>query len=197
VSTAPQFLPKNGGPWTIADVEALPETGNHARYEILSPGVLTVSPAPETPHQRASSQLWLALSNPAIRAGADVEVLEAVNVQIPGERLTIPDVVVVEGQVADTNPVRWLPSAVHLIVEIESPSTKATDRAIKPDLYAEAGIECFWRLQLEPKPQLIAYELRSGQYEEAAILHTGARGRLEHPFPIELDPAELTRRRSG
>lgn len=31
------------GPWTIADVEALPETGS--RFEILAPGVLTVSPA--------------------------------------------------------------------------------------------------------------------------------------------------------
>jgi Uma2 family endonuclease len=197
VSTATQFRPENGGPWTIADVEALPETGNHARYEILSPGVLTVSPAPETPHQRASSQLWLALSNAAIRAGADVEVLEAVNVEIPGERLTIPDVVVVEGQVADTNPVRWLPSAVHLVVEVTSPSSKATDRAIKPDLYAEAGIQSYWRLELWPQPQLIVYELADGSYEQVAILHAGTRGRIEHPFPVELDPAELTRRRSG
>ncbi|HEX7106501.1 MAG TPA: hypothetical protein VF218_11090, partial [Acidothermaceae bacterium] len=43
------------GPWTIADVEALPETGS--RFEILSPGVLTVSPAAASLHQRASRKL--------------------------------------------------------------------------------------------------------------------------------------------
>lgn len=36
------------GPWIIADVEALPETGS--RFEILSPGVLTVSPAAASLH---------------------------------------------------------------------------------------------------------------------------------------------------
>ncbi len=196
MSVAAQFTPEQGGPWTIADVEALPDTGNHARYEILSPGVLTVTPAPGFGHQRTSSQLWSVLRDAAIHAGADVDVLEAVNVEIPGERLAEPDVVVVDGEVADANPVRCPPSAVHLVVEIESPSTKATDRAIKPDVYAEAGIESYWRLELDPKPQLIVYQLTDGKYLETAILHAGARGRLERPFPVELDPGELTRRRT-
>jgi Uma2 family endonuclease len=196
MNTAAQFVPDRGGPWTIADVEALPETGNHARYEILSPGVLTVTPAPGSFHQRASRYLANILEVAAIHAGVDVDVLEAVSVEIPGERLTEPDVVVVDGGIADTNPSRYSPSTVRLVVEIESPSTKVTDRAIKPDLYAEAGIGFYWRLQLAPKPQLLAYELAAGGYKEVATLHAGTRGRVERPFPLELDPAELTRRRT-
>lgn len=185
------------GPWTIADIEALPDMGDHTRYELLGPGVLTVSPAPGTRHQRASRLLATLLDAAAARAGADVDVLEAVNLEIPGERLTMPDIVVVDGPTADTDPTRYSPEAVWLVVEIVSPGSKATDRAIKPDLYAEAGIPTYWRLELEPAPRLIASTLRDGQYAETATIHAGQRGTLSQPFPIDVDPGELPRRRSA
>ena len=49
VSVATHGVLGHPGPWTMADVEALPDAGDHARYELLSPGVLTVSPAPVRP----------------------------------------------------------------------------------------------------------------------------------------------------
>ena len=183
------------GPWTVADVEALPDVGDHARYELLSPGVLTVSPAPGTAHQRASRLLANLLEDAAHRAVADVEVLEAVNVEIPGERLTTPDIAVVDGRVADTDPVRYASSAVRLVVEIVSPGSRATDRAIKPELYADAGIPACWRLELEPGPQLVTYTLDGDHYAAAATLQAGQLGELPVPFPVRLDPADLTRRR--
>ena len=182
------------GPWMVADVEALLDVGDHARYELLSPGVLTVSPAPGTVHQRASRLLANLLEEAAHRAGADVEVLAAVNVEIPGERLTTPDIAVVEGPVADTDPVRYPSSAVLLVVEIVSPGSRATDRAIKPELYADAGIPAYWRLELDPAPQLITYALAGEHYAVATTLHAGRFGELAEPFPVRLDPAELTRR---
>ncbi len=183
------------GPWRMADVEALPDAGDHARYELLSPGVLTVSPAPGTAHQRASRVLANLLEDAAHRCGADVEVLEAVNVEIPGERLTTPDIAVVDGRVADTDPVRYPSSAVLLVVEIVSPGSRATDRAIKPDLYAEAGIPAYWRLELQPAPQLITYTLEGEHYAAAITLAAGQLGELPDPFPVRLDLDELTRRR--
>jgi hypothetical protein len=42
------------GPWTADDVEALPDAGDHARFEVYEGGVLVVSPAPGVGHQRAS-----------------------------------------------------------------------------------------------------------------------------------------------
>ncbi len=183
------------GPWTRADVEALPDAGDHARYELLSPGVLTVSPAPGTAHQRASRLLANLLEDAAHHSGADVEVLEAINVEIPGERLTTPDIAVVDGRVADTDPVRYAPSAVRLLVEIVSPGSRATDRAIKPELYAEAGIPAYWRLEFQPAPHLITYTLDGDHYAAATTLQAGQLGELLAPFPVRLDPAELTRRR--
>jgi Uma2 family endonuclease len=181
------------GPWTIADVEALPETGS--RFEILAPGVLTVSPAAAALHQRASWNLTGLLRSAAKSAGLDVEALEAVNVELPGERLAIPDIAVVDSVAADANTVRFQPAQVHLAVEIVSPGSKATDRAIKPDLYAEAGVPAYWRLELEPQPRLFAFELRRGRYQQIVEIAAGERRVIAAGgITFELDPADLTRR---
>jgi Uma2 family endonuclease len=181
------------GPWTIADVEALPETGS--RFEILAPGVLTVSPAAASLHQRASWTLTGLLRSASRSAGIDVDVLEAVNVELPGERLAIPDIAVVDGAAADANTIRFQPAQVHLAVEIVSPGSKATDRAIKPDLYAEAGIPLYWRLELDPSPRLFVVELRGGQSHQAIEIAGGDRRIISAGgLSFELDPAELTRR---
>jgi hypothetical protein len=71
------------GPWTADDVEALPDAGDHARFEVYEGGVLVVSPAPGVGHQRASYRLHRALAQAALTAGGDAEVLEAVNVACP------------------------------------------------------------------------------------------------------------------
>jgi hypothetical protein len=39
------------GPWTADDVEALPDAGDHARFEVYECGVLVVSPAPGVGHR--------------------------------------------------------------------------------------------------------------------------------------------------
>lgn len=181
------------GPWTIADVEAIPETGD--RYEILAPGVLTVSPAPGLAHQRASRRLANLLEAAAMAAGVDVDVLEAINVELPGDRLAIPDVAVVDGSVADACATRVPAAAVLLAVEIVSPASKATARAIKPDLYAEAGIPVFLRVDLEPSPQMSVYLLDGTTYRLATTLVAGIVGSFDEPFPVRLDPADLIARR--
>lgn len=181
------------GPWTIADVEALPETGS--RFEILAPGVLTVSPAAAALHQRASRNLTGLLLAAIRLAGLNIDVLEAVNVELPGERLAVPDIAVVDGDAADANTIRFQPTQVHLAVEIVSPGSKATDRAIKPDLYAEAGIPAYWRLELEPRPQLFVFELGHDGYQQTAVIRAGGPDdAAAGGVVVRLDPAELTRR---
>ncbi|HET9188893.1 MAG TPA: Uma2 family endonuclease [Acidothermaceae bacterium] len=181
------------GPWTIADVEALPETGS--RFEILAPGVLTVSPGPASLHQRASRRLANLIEAAAQSAGVDVEVLEAMNVEIPGERLTIPDIAVVDANASDANTTRFQPSQVLLAVEIVSPSSKAADRAIKPDLYAEAAIPAYWRLELDPEPRLFGFELRGDRYHQVTDVPAGERRAITAGgISVELDPGELIRR---
>ncbi|MGH3739032.1 MAG: Uma2 family endonuclease [Micromonosporaceae bacterium] len=180
------------GPWTIADVEALPEPLDGTRYEILTPGALTMSPAPGTRHQRVSLNLIKLLE--AAAGERDVEVLATLNLEIPGERLTEPDILVVDAAFADTEPVRWTPEHVHLVVEIVSPSTHPQDRIIKPRLYAEAGIPAYWRFETEKTPQLVAFALRQGRYRRVATARAGERTEVPVPFPVTVDPAELVGR---
>src|ERR1700730_13511827 len=99
-------LVEHTGPWTADDVEALPDAGDHARFEVYCWGVLVVSPARGVGHQRLSYWLHPALAQAAIAAGADVEVLEAVNVTLPGGKLLVPGVVVVAAGAVDETTTR-------------------------------------------------------------------------------------------
>jgi Uma2 family endonuclease len=186
-------LVEHTGPWTADDVEALPDAGDHARFEVYEGGVLVVSPAPGVGHQRASYWLHRALAQAAIAAGADVEVLEAVNVALPGGKLLVPDVVVVAAGAVDETATRLPCEAVLAVVEVVSPSTVSIDRAIKPVMYAEAGIPVYWRVE-HGTPKIVACSLSRGRYVTRTTLVAGTPGRITRPFAVELDPADLTRR---
>lgn len=187
-------LVEHTGPWTADDVEALPDAGDHARFEVYEGGVLVVSPAPGAGHQRASYWLHRALAHAAVAAGADVEVLEAVNVTLPGGKLLVPDVVVVAAEAVDEMTTRLPCEAVLAVVEVVSPSTVSMDRAIKPVMYAEAGIPVYWRVELQDTPRIVACSLSHGRYVTRTTLVAGTLGRITRPFAVELDPADLTRR---
>jgi Uma2 family endonuclease len=187
-------LVEHTGPWTPEDVEALPDAGDHARYEVYEGGVLVVTPAPGVGHQRASYWLHRLLAQGAIAAGADVDVLEAVNVWLPSKKMFVPDVVVVAADAVDADTVRVPSEAVLAVVEIVSPSTVSMDRAIKPAEYAQAGIPVYWRVELHGTPKIVVCSLSRGRYVTRATLMAGTRGRITRPFAVELDPADLTRR---
>ncbi len=172
------------GPWTESDYLALPE--DRRRIELLDGGLL-VSPAAGGRHQRLSSQLWHVLG----RAAPDwLEVLEAVNVRVAPGRILIPDLVVVTNPGLDLKV--WDPTAVAMVIEIVSPGNTAADRAIKPPLYAAAGIEHYLRIELgKPGPSSVAYRSHHGHYVKVMASRPGELMRLAEPFPVELDLAEL------
>jgi Uma2 family endonuclease len=186
-------LVEHTGPWTPDDVEALPDVGDHARFEVYEGGVLVVSPAPGVTHQRASYWLHQYLARAAAVAGADVDVLEAVNVILPGGKLLVPDIVVVAAEAADQATTRLSYDAVLAVVEIVSPSTQSIDRAIKPGMYAAAAIPVYWRVELDP-PKIVVCSLSRGRYVTRTTRTAGTRGRITRPFALELDPAQMIRR---
>jgi len=57
------------------------------------------------------------------------------------------------------------------------------------------SVPAYWRLEFQPAPQLITYTLEGKHYAAASTLAAGQLGELPDPFPVRLDPAELTRRR--
>ena len=182
------------GPWTPDDVADVADVGDHSRYELLTPGVLTVSPAPSTVHQRVSRRLANLLEDAAAAACADVEVLEAINVETGDGRLAVPDVAVVLGTAADADPVRYPPGSVVLVAEIVSPGSEPQDRFIKPRLYAAAGVTHYWRFELAGVPRLVPHVLDADQqFVATTTAAAGVLTRLEQPFPVEIDPAVLVR----
>ncbi|MFF3728619.1 Uma2 family endonuclease [Streptomyces erythrochromogenes] len=93
--------------------------------------------------------------------------------------------------VADTDESGVAVSARHVlaVVEIASPSTRVTYRKLRPSLYAAAGIEHYWRIELEPAPRLLIGHLRNGAYADLPPLLAGAVAAIHQPFPIDIDPA--------
>jgi Uma2 family endonuclease len=180
------------GPWTVDDVLGLPED-THSRIELVG-GSLMMSPAPGLGHQRASQRLYVALSRAAEANGAPVEVFETINVVVP-DGLLIPDLAVVDIEVAESGGVTVNGSDVLAVVEIASPSTRITDRRLKPALYAAAGIAHYWRVELEPAPRIHAAALAGGAFRTPTVAHAGAEHTLDMGFPVPLDPASLTIRR--
>lgn len=172
------------GPWTEQDYLALPE--DRRRIELLDGGLL-MSPAAGSRHQRLSFQLCHALGS---AAPSWLEVLEAINVRVAPGRILIPDLVVVTKPGLDLTV--WDPAEVAMVVEIVSPGSVAADRAIKPQLYAAAGIERYLRIELStPGPSSVAYRLQREHYVEIGSSKPGQFLSLAELFPVDLDLAEL------
>ncbi|MEU9983718.1 Uma2 family endonuclease [Streptomyces sp. NPDC050856] len=178
------------GPWTLYEVLALPEDSTQ-RVELVG-GQLMMGPAPGLAHQRASHRLHNLLEQAAAATGANVEIFEGINV-IVLDGLLIPDLAIVDAAAAEEAGVAVSAHDVLAVVEIASPSTRVTDRKLKPALYAAAGIEHYRRIELDPAPQLLVGRRQGGPYTDHEFL-AGTTARIEEPFPLGFDPGTLIRR---
>ena len=163
---------------TVEDLEAMPDDGR--RYELIG-GAIVMTPAPDVAHQRASRRLQDLLEG----AWPAMEVFAApVDVDLPGGQRVQPDLVVVER--GRTGPRLTLPVA--LVVEIVSPGSVVNDRVTKLGIYADAGIEHYWVLDL-PAGVVACHVLQGQTYRlvaEGPVVQTTA------PVPIHIDIAALT-----
>nr|WSZ98092.1 Uma2 family endonuclease [Streptomyces sp. NBC_00857] len=107
-------------------------------------GMVVVSPSASKRHNRLARILANALdaaAGPDWNADTDFDV-RLQDVPLTNRR---PDVVVYRAETIDLTPTR--PEHVLLVIEVVSPGSETTDRIVKVDQYAKAGIPFYWRIE--------------------------------------------------
>lgn len=179
-------IPETMPSYTVDDLFTLPENGN--RYQVFG-GSLVMSPAPAPLHQIVAYELQ-ALLDPVVKQHR-ARAVTTLAVRVTDEDGPVPDIVVVDAAelrgLTGTVPV----TTVFTAIEIVSPSTALLDRSAKPDLYADGGIPCYWRVELErsrrhegPFPLVIVQVLEK---DGGVRTLEGAAGE-EHTFPLAVGP---------
>lgn len=102
-----------------------------------------------------------------------------------------PDVVVYRADTIDIPTTR--PEHVLLVAEVVSPGSETTDRIVKLDQYATAGIPYYWRVEQKTSevPVVYTYILDPArrQYRDSDVF-TGV-VKASAPFPVEVDLTTL------
>ncbi len=172
------------GPFTVEELDRLPNDAR--RYELLD-GVLVVSPRPTTIHQAVLGRLHGLLSSVS---PDDFLVVPEPALQLSAKTEFAPDLVVVP--IDDVGDPKFTKPPL-LVVEVRSPSTAIIDLNRKKTAYERFGVPSYWIVDPDPaQPEVTFFELRNGRYVTVAI--TTAPFAVERPFPITLNPAQLTRR---
>jgi Uma2 family endonuclease len=175
--------PGAGEPFTVADLDRMPDDGH--RYEAVD-GVLLVSPRPTPAHQVVALMLaialekscpyeWQVVPEPAVMVSSDTEI--------------VPDIAVVGRDELLSAKITKLPV---LAIEVRSPSTALIDLNLKKAAYERFGVEAYWIVVPDlDAPEVIAFELRDGRYQDAAHVVGDEVFAAEKPFPVEVIPARL------
>lgn len=102
-----------------------------------------------------------------------------------------PDVVVYRADTIDITPTR--PEHVLLVAEVVSPGSGTTDRIVKVDQYAKAGIAFYWRIEQTATgiPLVYTYvlDLATKTYRDGDVF-TGVI-KVAAPFPVEIDLGQI------
>jgi Uma2 family endonuclease len=179
------------GPYTLYDLDALPEDGK--RYELADGWLTELSPSPW--HDNAADRLQDLLKSAARQSGADVYVAGGPNDVSTPSGIRKPDVFVVPKDVARSAISRkvrtYYGSELLLVAEVFSPrsGSERTDRVQKVREYAQAGIPTYWIVELDPEPKVTVLVLSGDTYVVSAEARAGQVLSLDEPFAISFDPA--------
>jgi hypothetical protein len=170
------------GHWT--DTHLGPVADDH-RWEIVD-GSLHLTPPCDEVHTAlvdaivgllgsAAPPSWRPLSPAALRAG---------------ESYLRPDVAVLRpGAPPDAE---WVePDDVALVVEVETPHSRRFDRHLKPGLYADAGVESYWRIERTSHGPVAHLYTRAGagHYDLHRAVAPGRVVTAELPYAVQVAPA--------
>lgn len=102
-----------------------------------------------------------------------------------------PDVAVAPNAELERNIAVCRPEWVKLVFEVISPSTKDFDYGIKADVYARAGIPEYVVFDAYARSATRYAQPEDGEYTLRQVVHYGKPVRIEEPFPIVIETADL------
>jgi Uma2 family endonuclease len=182
------------GPYTLYDLDALPEDGK--RYELADGWLTELAPSPW--HDHAADRLKDILKNAARMAGAAVYVAGGPNDVATPAGVRKPDAFVVPHDVARTaisgKARTYYAGDLLLVAEVISPrsGSEQVDRVRKVREYAKAGIPLYWIVDLEPEAKVTMLALRDDEYALEGEIRAGHTLTANQPFAISFDPGSLT-----
>jgi Uma2 family endonuclease len=153
-------------PWTRAEVVALIDANplHSPRYELVD-GELLVTPSPVGIHQRAVSELHLALGPYLKRTHVGVVFTSPFDVELERGTLTQPDMFVVPPDESRRLVTEMPAKSLLLAVEVVSPSSNRYDRGRKRALYQRTVPE-YWLVDLDAR---IVERWRTGDEEPQVV----------------------------
>ena len=178
--------------YTVDDLLTLPDLPPHT--ELIDGSLVFVSP------QRSFHTLTTYLLESGLRRTVppDLRVRREMTVVIDRRQGPEPDVLVLRAEGVpddDNDETHYRARDVVLAVEVVSPDSTVRDRERKPQLYARAGIEHFWRVERGTggRPVVYVYELdpATGGYVPTGIHHDELK--LTVPYDITVDLTETDR----
>ncbi|MEN3307623.1 MAG: hypothetical protein V7603_3825 [Micromonosporaceae bacterium] len=175
--------------FTAEDLDRIPDLP--PRTELVDGSLVLVSPQ-KLFHMRVISLLEDNLRRLARREGT-LRVRREMSVVLGHRQRPVPDLILVRAE-ADGEPTQtaYPAEAVLLAVEVVSPDSEVRDRERKPQLYAQAGIPHFWRVE-DPSGKITVYvyeiDPATGSYSVTGIFHD--RLVLSVPLDIDIDLTEI------
>ncbi len=172
-------------PLTLAEWDEL-VPDERLRFEIAE-GVLSVMAKPRARHQNTNTNLT---HRTKVQLPRELIALAEVEVVLVRSPLTVrvPDMVIVDRAVFETDPVQFAAADVHAVCEILSDGTRKIDRILKFAEYAEAGIPRYWIIDIDGPVTLTSYVLVDGAYELAGeFTGTAVLEAAGHPITLDLE----------
>ena len=189
LAPVPEWMfPPEGG-FTADDLDHLPDLPPHT--ELIDGSLVLVSPQANF-HTLAIDMLIAALRR---TVPDDLRVRREMTVTLDWDQRPEPDIVVIYARaVRGQDQTTYRRGDVVLAVEVVSPESRTRDRKRKPLLYAEAGIEHFWRIEREQGMRVLyTYKLDHSKHEYVETGRYEGTASLDVPYPIEIDFSEIDR----
>ncbi|CAO5164322.1 putative restriction endonuclease domain-containing protein [Frankia sp. AiPs1] len=149
-------------------------------------GMVVMVPSASLQHNRLAKKVAVAMETAgAPEWFADLDF----DVRLHDVPLTVrrPDIVVYRAGAVGFPPMR--PESILLVGEVVSPGSETTDRVFKPEQYARAGIQFYWRIEQSasgvPLVHTYVLDLAARTYR-AGDVHAGV-VEAAAPFPVKID----------